>query len=67
MVFSKFASAITDPGDDIHLPEIVKVCHKGLPRCPLTSALLQELDFEVEMTIVIGKTAKNVPVGGATR
>lgn len=45
VVFSKFASAITDPGANILLPKIV-----------------QELDFEVELAIVIGKDGKNITV-----
>ena len=45
VVFSKFASAISNPGDDIvKAPEV------------------EELDFEVELVIVIGKTAKRVKV-----
>lgn len=43
IIFSKFASAITDPGKEIMLPKLVK-----------------ELDFEVELAIVVGKEAKNV-------
>lgn len=44
VVFSKFASAITEPGSPIMLfPET------------------KELDFEVELCIVIGKTARRVP------
>lgn len=46
--FSKFASAITEPGAPIILtPEV------------------QELDFEVELAIVIGKTAKRVKAANA--
>jgi len=44
VVFSKFASAITEPGSPIMLPDETK-----------------ELDFEVELCIVIGKTARRVP------
>eukprot|EP00730_Choanoeca_flexa_P006279 TRINITY_DN12124_c0_g2_i1.p1 TRINITY_DN12124_c0_g2~~TRINITY_DN12124_c0_g2_i1.p1 ORF type:complete len:303 (+),score=99.50 TRINITY_DN12124_c0_g2_i1:216-1124(+) len=43
VVFSKFASAISNPGDDIvRAPEV------------------KELDFEVEMVIVVGKDCKRV-------
>eukprot|EP00045_Choanoeca_perplexa_P019421 m.2804 g.2804 ORF g.2804 m.2804 type:complete len:292 (+) comp4099_c0_seq1:60-935(+) len=43
VVFSKFASAISNPGDDIiKAPEV------------------EELDFEVEMVIVVGKDCKRV-------
>jgi len=44
VVFSKFASAITEPGSPIMLPAETK-----------------KLDFEVELCIVIGKTARRVP------
>lgn len=43
VVFSKFASCITEPGAPIICPPEVK-----------------KLDFEVELTIVIGKTCKRV-------
>lgn len=48
VVFSKFASAINDPGAAIlKTPEVT------------------ELDFEAELCIVIGKTAKNVKAAEA--
>lgn len=43
IIFSKFSSCITDPGQPIYHPKET-----------------QELDFEVELAIVIGKTAKRV-------
>eukprot|EP00054_Salpingoeca_dolichothecata_P037105 m.9743 g.9743 ORF g.9743 m.9743 type:complete len:307 (-) comp7254_c0_seq1:47-967(-) len=48
VVFSKFASCITEPGAPIIKPDIT-----------------DELDFEVELAIVIGKTAKNVKASDA--
>ena len=45
VLFSKFASAIADPGDPI----------------PLDADLTSELDFEVELCMVIGKKARRVP------
>eukprot|EP00042_Codosiga_hollandica_P028078 m.144973 g.144973 ORF g.144973 m.144973 type:complete len:288 (+) comp52672_c0_seq6:84-947(+) len=48
VVFSKFSSCITDPGQPILLPAATK-----------------ELDFEVELAIVIGKTAKRVKAENA--
>lgn len=45
VIFSKFASAITDPGAPILLaPEV------------------QELDFEVELVIVMGKDGRRIKV-----
>lgn len=44
LVFTKFSSSITGPGDDICIPE----------------QLTREVDYEVELGVVIGKTAKNV-------
>jgi len=44
IIFNKFPSAITNPGDDIELfPET------------------NELDFEVELTMVIGKEGRRIP------
>ena len=49
VIFSKFASAITDPGAPI----------------PLDEELTKELDFEVELCVVIGKRARHVPAEAA--
>ena len=45
--FNKFASSIVGPTDDIVYP----------------GDLTSELDWEVELTIVIGKSGKNIKVG----
>ena len=45
VIFSKFASAICAPGDPI----------------PWEVGETQELDFEVEMVIVVGRTGRHVP------
>lgn len=59
VVFSKFASAITEPDGDILL-ENTEVCVIG-NRCRSRSNLIgQELDFEVELAIVIGKGGKKI-------
>lgn len=46
LVFTKFNSSITGPTDPVRIPE----------------ALTSEVDYEVELGVVIGREAKNVPV-----
>lgn len=64
VVFSKFASAISNPGDDIIKAPEVQVRDSLKLSCNnlSTMACRQELDFEVEMVIVIGKDCKRVAV-----
>lgn len=45
LVFTKFNNSITGPTDPVRLPV----------------ALTTEVDYEVELAVIIGKTAKNVP------
>lgn len=52
MVFMKPTTALTDPGQPIRLP--------GLCERP-------EVDYECELAVIIGRTAKDVPVESALR
>jgi len=49
LVFAKFNSSITGPTDEVVLPE----------------SLTSEVDYEVELGVIIGKTAKNVSLDDA--
>lgn len=49
LVFAKFNSSITGPTDEVVLPE----------------SMTSEVDYEVELGVIIGKTAKNVSLDDA--
>jgi len=49
IVFAKYNNTVVGPGEPILIPE----------------AVTQEADYEAELVVVIGRTAKNVPVGEA--
>lgn len=49
LVFTKFSSSVTGPSDPIELP----------------AGLSKEVDYEVELGVVIGRTAKNVGIENA--
>jgi len=49
LVFTKFNNSITGPTDPVRIPV----------------SLTSEVDYEVELAVVIGKTAKNVPLDQA--
>lgn len=51
VIFMKPSTAVTDPGSPIRLPA---ACEHG-----------PEVDYEAELAVVIGKTARNVPVDRA--
>ncbi len=51
MMFMKNPAAITGPGDEIVVP---RVCQER-----------EQVDFECELAVVIGRTCRNVPVGRA--
>ncbi len=56
IIFSKFASSITDPGKPIFFPPETAVTE--FPQ----NSFFKELDFEVELAIVVGKRARRVLV-----
>jgi 2-keto-4-pentenoate hydratase/2-oxohepta-3-ene-1,7-dioic acid hydratase in catechol pathway len=49
IVFAKYNNTVVGPGDEIVIPE----------------GVTQEADYEAELVVVIGKTARNVPVDSA--
>jgi 2-keto-4-pentenoate hydratase/2-oxohepta-3-ene-1,7-dioic acid hydratase in catechol pathway len=49
IVFAKYANTVVGPGEPVLIPE----------------GVTQEVDYEAELVVVIGKTARNVPVGEA--
>lgn len=67
VIFSKFASAITDPNGAVLLPEETDVSSTLLSLSMMHVMFLsQSLDYEVELAFIISKRGKHITVCEAT-